>query len=135
MQISNPYFSPSSAAASSPKKKTGWSPAKKTTDTKKETLFSEFHALLTAGVDLNRAFDLLIRSEKERTFKTLLETLHREVVGGGTLWQTLARSGHFSALDCGVELMHIILKADKHIPSVTIKFISVIKTCYMFRSY
>jgi hypothetical protein len=33
-----------------------------------------------------------------------------------------------------IRLMHVILKTDKLIPSVTIQFISPIKACYMFRS-
>jgi type IV pilus assembly protein PilC len=71
-------------------------------DSRKETLFSEFHSLLRSGIDFNRAFELLIGGEKEPAARTLLQQLHRSVIGGDTLASALAASGRFSPLDRGV---------------------------------
>ncbi len=71
-------------------------------DAKKETLFAEFHSLLSSGLDFNRAFELLIFGEGEGETGTLLTGLHAAVVGGCTLWEAFRGSGRFSALDCGV---------------------------------
>ena len=71
-------------------------------DAKKEMLFSEFYSLLSSGIDFNRAFELLIRGEKEVQAKTLLQSLHKNVIAGDTLGKTLARSGRFTPLDYGV---------------------------------
>ena len=79
-----------------------WEKNKKLNDSRKEMLFSEFHSLLSSGIDFNRAFGMLIRGEKDKTVKALLEELHRHVVQGDTLWQTLSKSGQFTALDAGV---------------------------------
>lgn len=76
--------------------------AKGMSDAKKEMLFSEFHSLLSSGIDFNRAFQLLIHGEKHTRTKSLLEELHRNVVRGDTLWQTFEKSNRFRALDCGV---------------------------------
>jgi type IV pilus assembly protein PilC len=65
-------------------------------------LFSEFHSLLSSGIDFNRAFELLIHGEKEPAARTLLLELHRRVIEGDTLGRTLAGSGRFTPLDCGV---------------------------------
>ncbi len=75
---------------------------KRLNDNRKETFFSEFHSLLASGIDFNRAFELLIKSEKEPFLKGLMETLHRAVVGGRPLWQAFSESGRFTALDYGV---------------------------------
>lgn len=71
-------------------------------DAKKETLFSELHSLLTAGLDFSHSFELLTDSEPDSSVKSLLETLYASVVGGHTLWESLAVSGKFTPLDYGV---------------------------------
>jgi len=65
-------------------------------------LFSEFHSLLSSGIDFNRAFGMLIRSEKDHAARSLLDVLYRDIIEGHTLWQALAKSRSFSALDYGV---------------------------------
>lgn len=64
--------------------------------------FSQLHSLLTAGLDFNRSFELLIASEKEMRTKELLENIYTAIVRGKTLWIALGESNQFSALDCGV---------------------------------
>ncbi|MDR2936152.1 MAG: type II secretion system F family protein [Rikenellaceae bacterium] len=76
--------------------------SKRLNDNRKETLFAEFHSLLASGIDFNRAFELLIKSEKELFVRGLMENLHQAVVGGIPLWQAFSEGGRFTALDCGV---------------------------------
>lgn len=71
-------------------------------DTKKEVLFSELYSLLISGLDLTRAFRLLIDGEREKILRQLLEHIYVSVVNGKTLWESFAGSGYFSSLDCGV---------------------------------
>ena len=102
MKIDNPHIPSVQRTETAFSKKSFWSKPKKTTDVRKEMLFSEFHSLLSSGIDFNRAFEMLIRGEKDKPMKSLLESLHRDVVTGDTLWQALTKKGHFSNLDCGV---------------------------------
>ena len=93
---------PPASAAASTGGGTAWGRTKRIPEGKKEMIFSEFHSLLASGMDFNRAFGMLILGEKDKAVKNLLQELHREVVRGATLWQTLARSGRFTTLDHGV---------------------------------
>ena len=74
----------------------------KLTDTRRETLYAELHALLTAGLDFAHAFTLLIEGEREPRMKRVLKGLYSDVVEGASLWQAMERSGAFRPLDCGV---------------------------------
>ena len=74
----------------------------KLSDARREVLYAELHALLTAGLDFSNAFRLLIEGEAEPRMRALLERLYADVVGGASLWQAMERSGVFRALDCGV---------------------------------
>ena len=74
----------------------------KITDARREVLYAELHALLTAGLDFSHAFALLTEGERDVRVKGLLERLYGAVVGGAALWQAMAQSGVFRALDCGV---------------------------------
>lgn len=74
----------------------------KMTDARREVLYAELHALLTAGLDFSHAFALLIEGERDVRMRALLKSLYGEVVGGVGLWQSMQRSGAFRALDCGV---------------------------------
>lgn len=74
----------------------------KITDARREVLYAELHALLTAGLDFSHAFALLTEGERDVRVKGLLERLYGAVVGGAALWQAMAQSGAFRALDCGV---------------------------------
>jgi len=105
MRIDNTHIagdSQTSTVAKGSSNAFSWNIGKKLTDAKKEMLFSELHSLLSSGIDFNRAFGMLIRSEKDKWAQSLLEGLHRDVVRGDTLWQTLARTKQFTALDYGV---------------------------------
>lgn len=71
-------------------------------DVKKETFFSELASLLASGLDFSRSFRLLTEGETNKKIKSVLETIHRSVVEGSALWQSLARNAHFTPLDYGV---------------------------------
>lgn len=72
------------------------------TDARREVLYAELHALLTAGLDFSHAFALLIEGEQEVRIKLLLKRLFEEVVGGAALWQAMEHTGVFHPLDYGV---------------------------------
>ena len=74
----------------------------KLSDPRREVLYAELHALLTAGLDFSNAFRLLIEGEAQERMHALLERLYADVVGGAALWQAMQSSGEFRALDCGV---------------------------------
>lgn len=70
-------------------------------DQKKEVFFSEFHSLISSGIDFTRTFELLIKGEKNGKIKSLLENLHLSVIEGDSLWEALSKDNNFNALDCG----------------------------------
>ena len=59
-------------------------------------------SLLASGLDFSRSFRLLTEGETNKRIKSVLEEIHRSVIGGNALWQSLAQSGHFTPLDYGV---------------------------------
>jgi type IV pilus assembly protein PilC len=71
-------------------------------DARKETLFSELHSLLSSGLDFSHAFLLLIESETDNGFKTILRELYNQVIAGSSLWRAMEMCDKFSALDSGV---------------------------------
>lgn len=71
-------------------------------DGKKELIFSELLSLLSSGLDFSHSFKLLISGEDDEKTKRLLESLYDKVVSGCSLWQAMAASAKFTALDYGV---------------------------------
>ena len=71
-------------------------------DTRRESFYTELHALLTAGLDFSQAFRLLIDGERDARIKALLKQLYGNVVDGAALWQAMERSEAFRSLECGV---------------------------------
>lgn len=71
-------------------------------DTRRESFYTELHALLTAGLDFSQAFRLLIDGERDARIKALLKQLYDNVVDGAALWQAMERSEAFRRLECGV---------------------------------
>ena len=69
---------------------------------RKEMLFSQLHSLLTAGLDFNRSFELLIECERDDSTKRLLKKIYASIINGETLWFTLKSSNQFKPLDYGV---------------------------------
>lgn len=71
-------------------------------DARRETFYTELHALLTAGLDFSAAFRLLTDGERDARTRRLLEGLYAGVVGGAALWQVMERCGEFRRMECGV---------------------------------
>ncbi len=69
---------------------------------KKEMFFSQLQSLLSAGLDFNRSFELLIECEYDKNISALLKQIHSTVLQGDTLWYALQITGQFSRLDYGV---------------------------------
>ncbi|MBP3454839.1 MAG: type II secretion system F family protein [Alistipes sp.] len=74
----------------------------KLSDARRQTLYAQLHALLTAGLDFSAAFRLLIDSEEERRTKALIEEIYAAAVRGLPLAEAMRDSGAFSAMECGV---------------------------------
>ncbi len=74
----------------------------KPSDTRREALYGEMNALLSAGVDFSNAFALLIDAEERGAVRTLLEELYARVAEGSTLQRAMIECGAFPPLDCGV---------------------------------
>lgn len=69
-------------------------------DTRRESFYTELHALLTAGLDFSQAFRLLIDGERDARIKALLKQLYGNVVDGaafGRRWNVAKRSAVWSA--------------------------------------
>ncbi len=74
----------------------------KLSDSRREMLYGELNALLSAGIDFSNAFVLLIDSEQNGVVKSQLENLYRRIVEGSSLKQAMYVVGSFPALDCSV---------------------------------
>lgn len=71
-------------------------------ESRKESLFTELHSLLSAGLDFSHAFKLLIASEENPQKAEIIQQIYDKVVQGYPLWQALEYSTQFSPLDYGV---------------------------------
>ncbi len=71
-------------------------------NSKREMFFSELESYLSAGLDFNNAFTMLIDSERDKKMCAILTTLYESVVRGDTLADAMIDCGYFSPLDCGV---------------------------------
>lgn len=68
-------------------------------DKKKERFYSELHVLLTAGVDIRTAFELLENESEKKEEKELYGTLLKAIVEGSTLPEAIESTGKFSAYE------------------------------------
>lgn len=68
-------------------------------DKKKERFYSEFHMLLSAGIDMKSALELISEEEKNLNIKELYQSIKKEVISGKSLSQTLMESGKFSTYE------------------------------------
>lgn len=65
-------------------------------DKTKEHFYSEFSALLEAGMDIQRALELLIDEQDKKRKKEVYEKLRDDLVAGASLAKAMESSGHFS---------------------------------------
>ena len=74
----------------------------KISEGKREMFYTEWHALLTAGLDFSHTFRLLIECEQDARLKRLLESLYEKIIEGASLWQAMKLSGAFKPMEYGV---------------------------------
>lgn len=65
-------------------------------DRKKERFYSELHVLLTAGVDIRTAFELLESEAEKKEEKELYGSILNAIVRGATLPEAVDKTGKFS---------------------------------------
>lgn len=65
-------------------------------DRKKERFYSELHVLLTAGVDIRTAFELLESEAEKKEEKELYGSILKSIVHGATLPEAVDKTGKFS---------------------------------------
>lgn len=68
-------------------------------DRKKERFYSELHVLLTAGVDIRTAFELLESEAEKNEEKLLYTSILNAIVSGATLPEAVERTGKFSSYE------------------------------------
>lgn len=68
-------------------------------DRKKERFYSELHVLLTAGVDIRTAFELLESEAEKKEEKGLYSSILSAIVGGATLPEAVQKTEKFSAYE------------------------------------
>lgn len=66
------------------------------TDRKKERFYGELHTLLTAGIDIRTAFELLEAEAEKKEEKQLFSAILLAVVSGATFPDALKQTGKFS---------------------------------------
>ncbi len=65
-------------------------------DRRKERFYSELHTLLTAGVDIRTAFELLSAEAEKKEDKVLYSTILEQIVSGATLPDAIRSTDKFS---------------------------------------
>lgn len=68
-------------------------------DRKKERFYSELYVLLTAGVDIRTAFELLESEAEKQEEKLLYGTILADIVNGSTLPEAVEKTGKFSSYE------------------------------------
>jgi type IV pilus assembly protein PilC len=68
-------------------------------DKKKEHFYSELHILLSAGVDIKTALELIEEQQTKEADQILFRTIKEAVVNGGSISQAIHDSGKFSAYE------------------------------------
>jgi type IV pilus assembly protein PilC len=68
-------------------------------DKKKESFYSELHILLSSGIDIRTALDIIVEEQKSESDKTLFKTIRDEVIGGQGLSDAIQKTGKFSAYE------------------------------------
>lgn len=68
-------------------------------DKRKERFYSELHTLLTAGVDIRTAFELLAEESEKKEERELFGTILKSIVSGATLPEAAEKTGKFSTYE------------------------------------
>lgn len=73
---------------------------KKYNDNKKVELFTELNILLSSGIDIRTALDIIVENQGKEDDKKTFKNIRDEIVSGVGLSQALQNSGKFSNYDC-----------------------------------
>jgi type IV pilus assembly protein PilC len=65
-------------------------------DRKKESFYSELHVLLSSGIDIRTALDIVVEEQTSEQDKKLFTTIKADVIGGAGLSDAIRETGKFS---------------------------------------
>lgn len=65
-------------------------------DAKKERFFSDLHVLLSSGIDIKSAFELIVEEEKKKNEKELFGKIKTSLLNGSSLTESLEQTGQFN---------------------------------------
>ncbi|MDP4209209.1 MAG: type II secretion system F family protein [Bacteroidota bacterium] len=72
---------------------------KKLKDRKKEGFYSELHVLLSSGIDIRTALDIVVEEQKSEEDRKLFTAIKTDVVGGAGLSDAIFKTGNFSTYE------------------------------------
>jgi type IV pilus assembly protein PilC len=68
-------------------------------DRKKESFYSEMNILLSSGVDIRSALDIVVEEQKKESEKKLFEEIRDRVINGKSISESILETGKFSAYE------------------------------------
>jgi type IV pilus assembly protein PilC len=71
----------------------------KLSDRKKEAFYSEMNILLSSGIDIRSALDIVVEEQKTEKDKKLYQSIRENVIGGKSLSESVFDTGKFSAYE------------------------------------
>ncbi len=71
----------------------------KLNDKKKENFFSELSTLLSSGIDVKTALELVIEEQKKKNDKALFGSIYKNVINGKSLSEAIMDSGKFTVYE------------------------------------
>jgi len=71
----------------------------KLSDKKKENFFSELSTLLSSGIDVKTALELVIEEQNKKNDKALFESIYKQVINGKSLSEAIMDSGKFTVYE------------------------------------
>ncbi len=71
----------------------------KLSDRKKEAFYSEMNILLSSGIDIRSALDIVVEEQKTEKEKKLYQSIRENVIGGKSLSESVFETGKFSAYE------------------------------------
>ena len=72
----------------------------KFTDKNKESFYLELSTLLTSGLDIKSALELIEEEQIKPKHAEIIGGIKNNLINGDSLWEAMNRSGHFSAYEC-----------------------------------
>lgn len=68
-------------------------------DRKKEAFYSEMNILLSSGIDIRSALDIVVEEQKKEKEKNLFKSIREKVINGTSLSEAIYETGKFSAYE------------------------------------